>query len=74
MTTIVQKLLVALTSTLIVAFLVAWDSRSIPQIQMAPAHAMPQQCNQSSHPDKTCCSDLELLPRLPRCVHSARTS
>ncbi len=51
MTTIVQKLLVALTSTLIVAFLVAWDSRSIPQIQMAPAHAMPQQCNQSSHPD-----------------------
>lgn len=51
MTTIVQKLLVALTSTLIVAFLVAWDSRSMPQIQMAHAHAISQQCNQSPHPD-----------------------
>ena len=39
MTTVLQKLLVALISTVLVAALVMWDATSAPVVQMIPAHA-----------------------------------
>jgi hypothetical protein len=39
MTTVLQKLLVAVISIVLVAALVMWDATSAPVVQMVPAHA-----------------------------------